>query len=368
MTDFNKVRNLGISLHGFENVDEIYTLYYDETNNIRRLLIKSDRLNVQDPGCYVLGGVALIGEERDLNIEKLRLQLKMQKSAIELKLRHVGKGTFLDLLSSQKTSIFLTWLLSEKIWIHFQVVDVIYWSTVDIVDSILTELKRKEFLPYAPILKDDLYAILRHDIGGTVEMYNRYSYPNVGRAQRTEFLSELTTLLKNRCNLLSRDRFELLNHLLKSGIEMNALPYLENEEPRILLDRFSDFYFNKIFLFKNSVHIFDNECVVERELRKFEFEDKGWAMSNFQFVDSRDVPGVQISDVIVGLLGKFFTFINQKEIDELEEIRCSLLPRQEGALSLLRELISLSASENAAFSSRVHSLKDDCKAAFFLGL
>ena len=190
MIDVNEIRDLVISLHGLDHADEIYTIYYDETNNIRRLLVTPNGLNVQEPRCYVLGGIAHKGSTRDLGVEILRSTLKIQESAYEIKLKHLGKGDFVDLLGSTKVAMFLEWILSEGLFNHYQVLDVIYWSIVDIVDSILAKVENRNLLLYAAALKNDLYEILRYDLNCTVQLFKRYSYPDVGRERRVPFVNE----------------------------------------------------------------------------------------------------------------------------------------------------------------------------------
>lgn len=121
MIEVNDMRDLAIQLHGLTKADEPYTMYYDETNNIRRLLITPDGLNVRNPQCFVLGGVAHTRAARDLSVETLRTALRPQKSAKEIILKHLGKGGFLDLLGSKKVSAFLDWMIAERLFIRYQV-------------------------------------------------------------------------------------------------------------------------------------------------------------------------------------------------------------------------------------------------------
>lgn len=58
MIDVNEIRDPEIALHDPASVNGVYTIYCDETNNIRRLHVRSDGLNVREPQCFVLGGVA----------------------------------------------------------------------------------------------------------------------------------------------------------------------------------------------------------------------------------------------------------------------------------------------------------------------
>ena len=58
MIDVDFVRQSQIALYGLNKLDEVYTIYYDETNNIRRLHVRADGLNVREPKCFVVGGIA----------------------------------------------------------------------------------------------------------------------------------------------------------------------------------------------------------------------------------------------------------------------------------------------------------------------
>jgi hypothetical protein len=365
MIDVNEMRDPAIRLQGLTKTDELYTLYYDETNNIRRLLITPDGLNVRNPQCFVLGGVAHTGTVRDLNVETLRMALNIQKSAKEIKLKHLGKGDFLDLLDIQKVTTFLDWLLAERLFIHYQVLDVMYWSIVDIVDSIVTELGQAELMVIAPALKSDLYAVLRDDLDGTVKLLNRYTYPDVGRQHRTAFLAELIELVSAHRILLPDFNFQMLNGLLEMAVTVDSLPYLEDEDPNVLIDEFSNYYINRICLFKNSIHFFDIEKVIEDRLARLTFVDNGRACQNFSFIDSKHEAGIQVSDVAVGLLGKAFTFFNRTGMSELEDIRGSLSPIQTDNLSRLGALMDQSIAENGAFAHYLLSHEDQRRAAFF---
>lgn len=106
MIDVNQLRDPDIALHGLVRADECYTIYYDETNNIRRLHLRADGLNVGEPKCFLIGGIAHRGPVRDLKIEELRQALRIQKTAKEIKLEHVAKGDFLGLLKARKLEIF----------------------------------------------------------------------------------------------------------------------------------------------------------------------------------------------------------------------------------------------------------------------
>lgn len=56
--DVNAVREPTIALNRLTRADDVYTFYYDETNNIRRLHITADGFNVKEPMCFVLAWIS----------------------------------------------------------------------------------------------------------------------------------------------------------------------------------------------------------------------------------------------------------------------------------------------------------------------
>ena len=366
MIDVNLIRDREIALHGLSKADDAYTIYYDETNNIRRLHVRPDGLNVREPKSFVIAGIAHRGPVRDLKIQDLRRALRIQTSAKEIKLEHVGKGDFLTLLKAQKLEIFLRWILDQGFHLHYSVLDPLYWSIVDIVDSILTEHGDVNLLMANWQLKNALYTILRHDEAGTVDLFQRYSYPDVGRARRPSFIAELRDLLDFRRHLLEHFDFMMLKGVLQIAQKLDSLPYLEDEAPNVLVDGFGDLFIQRICLLKNSFHIFDVEKVVEEYIDRQTFVDGDRVLSIHRFATSHDEPGVQMSDVIAGLLGKFFALIQRTNSEDLGEMRENLNAQQERNLALLKHLLNFSLEENQAFAHFILSLEDQRRAAFFL--
>ncbi len=243
-----------------------------------------------------------------------------------------------------------------------------YWSVVDIVDSIVGEAGHKQLMMISPVLKDDLYTILRYDLDETVELFKRYTYPDVGREQRPAFVRELIKLLNDRRDLLPDFNYHMLKGLLQIAERLESLPFLEDEEANVLIDEFSTFYMTRICLFKNSTHILDIEESIMGRITEESYLDDGVPVQNFQFVDSKDSIGVQVADVVAGLLGKCFTFLNRTTMEELTGLQAQFSPLQSCNLSLLSKLMDISLDENSAFGNYVASHEDHCRRNFLLGL
>lgn len=366
MVDVNEIRGPAIALSGLTGVDRALTFYYDETNNIRRLLLTPSGLNVRTPQCFVLGGVVHLGPVPNLNFEDLRCALGLQKSSVELKLEQLGKGDFLSLLNAPRIGQFLDWLSASGACAHYQVLDPLYWSLVDVVDSIVSEDDNVQLMMIAPLLKNDLYTVLREDVDGTSELLGRYTYPDVGN-RRQAFFAELCDLLEARAALLPYPNYQLLRGLLEIAAELDSLPYLEGERPNILIDGFGDFYVHRLALFKNATHILDIETTIQTYIVGLDLCDGVTPFCNFSFVDSRAAPWVQVSDALAGLLGKLFSYVSNTPGDEIATALASLNLQQRATLDTLIDILGRSINECAAFAHYVVSLDDHQRRSAILG-
>jgi len=85
--DVNEMRKDIIEQWKLANVDDVYTFYYDESNNIRKLHLTESGLNVGKTSNFVLAGILHKGIEHNANLDSLVKSLQLQKNANELKLR-----------------------------------------------------------------------------------------------------------------------------------------------------------------------------------------------------------------------------------------------------------------------------------------
>lgn len=364
MINVNALCDPQVLFHDLTKVDEVYTIYYDETNNIRKLHITPNGLNVSNPQCFVLGGIAHKGTPRDLDFEDLRLKLKLPENVYDMKLKHLGKGGFLQLLEAEKTKTFLFWLIENNLFIHFSVMDPLYWSIVDIIDSIVAEAELDLPMEYILCIKNDLHTILMHNLDHTIDLFKRYTYPNVGSDRRLAFICELQRLLGIHRDLLPDFNFQMLKGVLEAAEGLDALPFLEDEKPNVLIDGVSEFYMSRFFLFKNSAHIFDEEKIVEARIAKESFHCDGHPLKNYEFVNSAQEEGIQISDCIVGLLGKGVAFANSFSQSDLKDEISSFSAIQKHNLKLIAKLLDDSIAENKAFAHYVLSLTDISKCQY----
>ena len=96
-------------------------------------------------------------------------------------------------------------------------------------------------------------------------------------------------------------------------------------------------------LFHKAKHVFDEERSIISELENY----NPIAGLKYEFVDSRQNTFVQISDVIVGLIGRMYDFLSIISYEEIRKI--SLNNNIYENLSLLKKVIHKSSENCPAF-------------------
>ncbi|PIR00611.1 MAG: hypothetical protein COV66_05505 [Nitrospinae bacterium CG11_big_fil_rev_8_21_14_0_20_45_15] len=367
MIDVDDIRNPHILLHELSGADGTYTFYHDETNNIRKLHIAERGLNVEKLKVFVLGGIVHEGSPRFIDIGLLRQAMGIQKSTKEIKLKHIAKGDFLDLLHSERLSIFLKWIIDNGFILQYHSLDPLYWSVVDIIDSILPFLNdAPALIPGHALLKSDLNEVVRKDLSAAIDIFRRYNYPDVSPENGNLFLDELIALVERNDNVLSELHTIKLIEVLQAGKKLEHLEFIEGFSPHKLIESFSYFYQNRIAIFKYSAHIIDMESIVQNTFADRPLTEKGKPVTNYRFEDSATEVGIQISDIIVGVLGKMHTYLSEASANKVAKDRLALTGIDLKNTELLRDLIETSDNANKAFLHHVASLHDINKLDLFL--
>lgn len=326
-----------------EGCDRKYEIFYDETNNIRKLHITNNRFNAT-PKSFVLGGICFSSSSQKLDTTEVRKLLLIQDNAPEIKIHHIGKGTFTKFLNSQKLTTFLNLLLKKQIYIHFAVLDTLYWSLVDIVDSVCFDLP--VFNDYALHIKNTIYNACASNPDELAILLNKYNYPNVKRECANRFMLEFGSFIKNNTSQTE----DITHSLLQLGASLPHLPFIENNKDldSILIESFSPFFLRPLYTFPLSAHTFDEEGEIQQELDKFTYSYKGNKI-DYQFSNSQDSFEIQLSDVLCGLIGKYYDFLSENSSQELHSIKKGLNERQLLNKRLLTELIMKADQESNGF-------------------
>jgi hypothetical protein len=361
MIDVDERRALIVSVHPLANIDRPYRFFYDETNNVRKLRIRDGALNVATAGPFVLGGIVHAAPGQTFDAVELRQAVGLQSNISDIKLRHLGSGNFLQLLDAKRVATFLRWITDRDLFVHYQAVDLLYWTSVDIIDSILAEAGEEAPSEFHFMYKDSLFSLLRTDLRASIAMFARYGYPDVGDRHR-EFLEGLLARLEEDERL---DHFDhrMLKGILQIGLKCGRLPFLADETPNLLVDGMGPFVLDRLCLFKSSSHVIDEEPVIQSYLADHPLSERGMAFCNYRFADSGSEPGIQIADMVTGLLGKAFAYLARTELRELKADVSGLSPRQRSSLRLLAEMLDRSVGECAGFAHYILPLSDQARAS-----
>jgi len=131
-----------------------------------------------------------------------------------------------------------------------------------------------------------------------------------------------------------------------------------DEKDHIGIDDLFPFYIRNFTIFKNSHHVLDEEPLIHEYFAKYEFYDDQIQWDNFEFKDSNSTPLIQISDIVTGLIGKLFDYINNLSDEDVLSIKSSLNTQQQKSFSLLVTLLIKSELHSSALAHSTQSLID----------
>ncbi|KAA6472438.1 DUF3800 domain-containing protein [Bacillus cereus] len=332
-----------------------YNFYYDETNNCRTLRIKNGQLNAHKDKDFVLGGV-VVEQHNEIGIENsfwlLREKFKFQPSLKEVKFKNIcpDGSDFLKCIRNKKLHDFLNWLLEKDIFIHFSMLDHLYYSIIDIVDCLDVDSSMDRDI------KTFFYHFIYTNTDEFIRIFDKYNYPNVGATQGPAFYTEIIDCVRNikTVGILESIWKEMLLNVLKGGVYKEPI-FLINNEDKTLIKEYYGLYLERIQMFENAFHTFDEELEVQKELNKFELNTDKQLPANYKFIKSESNIFTQLSDVIVGILGRFFEFIKRMPMNKVLDDNFSVSKHysfdkhQQIGFDLLIELLQKSYQKNGAF-------------------
>ena len=128
------------ALNGIPPFEEEMTFYYDESGNCRKFSLTDAGFNNTDAlkGDFVLAGVAHEGRSFDIDVPSLYAALDYKEGQKELKFKHLFHNSkdFQSFIGSKRATGFLEWLIRSGLYIHYSALNNLYYSLVDIVDSL----------------------------------------------------------------------------------------------------------------------------------------------------------------------------------------------------------------------------------------
>lgn len=339
--DISKDQQDELCIHGRNDcVNENGNFFYDETNNHRRFWLNTINFNASIKLDFVLGGVVYWGDSFKGDVDELKTKVRLPKNCNEIKFKHlVKKGSgFLECLKSKKIKIFLEWLDSTNLYIHKSNINNFYYGIVDIIDSIYDDNEAYDYGLIHQQMKNELYVFAINHYDDFFNFLKKFNYPNVDDEKVSEFCDEMLKLISNNCNTYNIP-LEILKQMLKVARNKKELIFLRNNKEDTVIENYYTFYLRPISLFKNSVHVFDEEYEVQKEIDKFEFYDNGELMNNYVFENSQNNELIQVSDCIIGLIGKYYNYVNEVSDNEIDSLDEKLTEEQKSTLNLFAKLI-----------------------------
>jgi len=352
--DYTEISNSIRMMMKAQGIDEKYidkeeTLYYDESGNVKHLIVKEGKLNTDSDTVFVLGGVQA---DDTISLEELKSALgksleKEMKSTKDL------KGPFIEILRKDNFRKILQ-LIQDKGWhIHFCIVQILYYGFVDIVDSI-DGLKANPFA-----FKAELYKVLKKDPNATISIFKKYKYPNVATKDIKNFLSEILTLIEG---VITEDaeRFIInpfllvLKSCIEKAKEQKELTFIQNGTTHEWVGDFEQFYKQQILNFPKKALVFDEEKQVMSQIAKEDIIINGKAPDNYNFKESGLDAMIQVCDYVVSILRKYMIFLDRLE----QEVNADIQNFDENQMNnyrLLNRILADSLDYNPLFVNFIAS-------------
>ena len=348
-------------LNGIKPFNEEMTFYYDESGNCRKFYLTDNGFN--DPeaikGDFVLAGIAHNGKSYEIDLVSLHEALEYKEGQKELKFKHLyhNSADFVSFMGSKRATEFLEWLDKSGLYIHYSALNNLFYSLVDIVDSLWET--HPMCIMYFWDIKNALYDFTIEHQDEVIDILIRHTYPDV--KDTVSFCYELCDLISkyNDDSIYNPGFFlELFRQMLKAAGKMGKLPFIQDNQPNMLIKEYYLFYLERCEIFSKSLHIFDEEKAVEKNLSNIQLYEHGKILNHYKFVKSHENIFVQISDMIAGLLRRLFIFLDEKSIGEIKSLAEKLNENQINNFNILWRLISRSDEKSPLLIKNANTPKN----------
>lgn len=368
MEEKSKKRKINISadevvqlVPEYINRNERLTFYYDDSNNSGKLWLKPDKsgvliFNTDIDENFIIAGIACNDTETSIDKDALWTRLGLSYQDHELKFsKQFSEGDFLDTIAKKRVLDFFQWLDEQGYYIHVANINIFYYGIVDIIDSIIDwdDLRilcnGADYMCAGKLfeIKEDLYQALHSHKDEVQTFFAQYEYPNMKDSEQVAFCDELLRIVNKEAK--NNQNLQYFVKRLEEEKYSGDLIFLKRNKSNILLKGFAQFYRHLYTLFPKSKHIFDKQNQISKELEQAEIIDDDTILDNFSFQDSKDVLQIQISDVISGVYGKIYTYVNKNNDEDIEKDIINMSINQLKVLQLILKIQLKSNERNEGF-------------------
>lgn len=356
--DVDEYRNQVSAFSEIPLMNDRYSFFYDETGNIRKFRLTENGVNADEgiTNDFILGGVLYKGDSPACDLDLLYDKLKIKELEIKFKTL-AGRGSdFWATIGKKPIYVFLTWLESSNLYVHYATLNNMYYSIVDIVDSLFVTQPQFNFgSEWVQALKASWHRFALAHLNEILTIFYRYDYPSLDQADIKDFCYELSDLIQ----WYDEEDFYLENfrQLLKTNGRRGELFFVEDNTPGLLVEEYSSLRICRCALYKDSVHYFDEEPEAEELLKSMPFTMHGEKLKNYKFIDSKMDRLIQVSDVWVGLLRKLFLALDQSTPRSIIEKVKLLNDNQKECIKIINSLINKSEKLNKGLIQNVNSIE-----------
>lgn len=336
-----------------------YVFYYDESNNCRKFWVDDSKqqFNTDHTADFVLAGVVRKEEEKvEASLETFRKPLKLQANVEEIKYKNLyAKGDFLQCVKERRLFETLSWIDKSPFYIHYTNVNNLFYTLVEIFDSIVKPDEISEFGYDYFKMKSVFYYMFKGKADALQILMFKYKYPNIQREDVEAFCNDLLFLLGSRREMKEEEKF--LAGMLARAAESDELVFLHDNDDYVMQENYAEFYTDPIRKYQKSRHIFDEETTVQDIVKKQIAMGENMA-DNFKFVKSETDIFVQLSDVVAGILGKLFKYINSTSVNQRRKDIEGLSKLQVDNILLIDKLRMEADRENPGFLCSIAPLDE----------
>lgn len=334
------------------NPNEEMFFYYDESNNCRRFLLSEDKqnFNTDIDADFVIAGVCC-DKEISIGFDEIVSRFSLQPNIKELKSKSFWSGKdFIQCVGTKQVTALVKLIDDYNLFVHYQHVNNFFYTIVEILDSISNPEEIYEFGFDYFALKATLYKMLKRDVTAVSAVFLKYSYPNIKTNDIRGFCNDLLAILGDRREQKPDEKF--VTGMLKRAANSEELTFIQNNEDYIMQDNFAEFYANNILQYRKSMHYYDEELSIQDKVKDYVHAfDKN--INNFEFIDSKTNSLIQVSDLVAGLFGRLFTYVNNHECKDFMNVMPTLNDRQLRNMCSIQRLRIKSNERNRGF---LHSL------------
>lgn len=162
-----------------------YVFYYDESNNCRKFWVDDSKqmFNTDYKADFVLAGLVRKEEDKvEASLEIFRKLLNLQTSVKELKFKTLfTKGDFLQCVKNERLFKTLSWIEQSPFYTHYTNVNNLYYTLVEIFDSIVRPDEINEFGYDYFEMKSVFYCMFKEKANTLQNLMVKYKYPNIQR-------------------------------------------------------------------------------------------------------------------------------------------------------------------------------------------